>query len=249
MTMSDSMQKKSGGGERLVKFLAAAGLCSRRKAGDLVKSGAVACNGTTELDPSRKIGPADQVTVNGEPVAPPPAFRYILLHKPRGYVCTNADPHASRKAVELIGVPERLFSAGRLDKDSEGLLLFSNDGDYVAQLTHPRHEILKEYEVSTSPPLSAGALQRIRSGIRDDGELLSVRSVSELRPGHYRFVLNEGKKREIRRLVAAVGSSTLRLKRVACGGLKLGNLKCGAWRELSAEEVALTLLPGEAIRR
>ncbi|MPN22153.1 Ribosomal small subunit pseudouridine synthase A [bioreactor metagenome] len=168
-----------------------------------------------------------------------------MLNKPRGYVCTNADPHAPRKAVDLIRLdsPVRLFSAGRLDKESEGMILFSNDGDYVAQLTHPRHEILKTYLVRVVRELTSAELERIRAGIREDGELLRVVSIDPLGKCRYRIVLNEGKKREIRRLTAAVGAATLELRRVRIGGLELGDLPEGAFRELSPEEVALTLTP------
>ena len=135
----------TGSEERLVKFLSAAGVASRRAAGDLVKAGRIAVNGRTIREPGFRILPADTVTLDGRPVEPAGRFHYIMLNKPRGYVCTNADPHAPRKAVDLIRLdpPVRLFSAGRLDKESEGMILFSNDGDYVARLTHPRYELRK----------------------------------------------------------------------------------------------------------
>ena len=135
--------------ERLVKILSAAGLASRRGAGDLIKAGRVTVNGETVFEPGFRVAPSDRVEYDSVPVLAEERKVYIMLNKPRGYVCTNADPHADLKAVDLIRLtpPLRLFSAGRLDKDSEGLILFSNDGDYVARLTHPRHEILKVYQV------------------------------------------------------------------------------------------------------
>ncbi|HCH86988.1 MAG TPA: rRNA pseudouridine synthase, partial [Lentisphaeria bacterium] len=143
--------------------------------------------------------------------------------KPRGYVCTNADPHAPRKAVDLIRLdpPVRLFSAGRLDKESEGMILFSNDGDYVARLTHPRYEIRKTYLVRVTREFTEPELTRIRTGITDGGEHLRVISIAPAGNCLYRIVLNEGKKREIRRLTAAVGSPTLELRRIRIGGLAL----------------------------
>ena len=233
----------TGSEERLVKFLSAAGVASRRAAGDLVKAGRIAVNGRTIHEPGFRILPADTVTLDGRPVEPAGRFHYIMLNKPRGYVCTNADPHAPRKAVDLIRLdpPVRLFSAGRLDKESEGMILFSNDGDYVARLTHPRYEIRKTYLVRVTREFTELELTRIRTGITDGGEHLRVISIAPAGNCLYRIVLNEGKKREIRRLTAAVGSPTLELRRIRIGGLALGDLPQGAFRELTPEEVALTL--------
>ena len=233
----------TGSEERLVKFLSAAGVASRRAAGDLVKAGRIAVNGRTIREPGFRILPADTVTLDGRPVEPAGRFHYIMLTKPRGYVCTNADPHAPRKAVDLIRLdpPVRLFSAGRLDKESEGMILFSNDGDYVARLTHPRYEIRKTYLVRVTREFTEPELTRIRTGITDGGEHLRVISIAPAGNCLYRIVLNEGKKREIRRLTAAVGAPTLELRRIRIGGLALGDLPQGAFRELTPEEVALTL--------
>ena len=233
----------TGSEERLVKFHRAAGVASRRAAGDLVKAGRIAVNGRTIREPGFRILPADTVTLDGRPVEPAGRFHYIMLNKPRGYVCTNADPYAPRKAVDLIRLdpPVRLFSAGRLDKESEGMILFSNDGDYVARLTHPRYEIRKTYLVRVTREFTEPELTRIRTGITDGGEHLRVISIAPAGNCLYRIVLNEGKKREIRRLTAAVGSPTLELRRIRIGGLALGDLPQGAFRELTPEEVALTL--------
>ena len=233
----------TGSEERLVKFLSAAGVASRRAAGDLVQAGRIAVNGRTIREPGFRILPADTVTLDGRPVEPAGRFHYIMLNKPRGYVCTNADPHAPRKAVDLIRLdpPVRLFSAGRLDKESEGMILFSNDGDYVARLTHPRYEIRKTYLVRVTREFTEPELTRIRTGITDGGEHLRVISIAPAGNCLYRIVLNEGKKREIRRLTAAVGAPTLELRRIRIGGLALGALPQGAFRELTPEEVALTL--------
>lgn len=233
----------AAGGERLTKFLASAGIASRRAAGELVKAGLVAVNGEIEREPGRRIRPGDTVVCGGKPVHPAETPRYVMLHKPRGYVCTHSDRHAERKAVDLIDLPERLFSAGRLDKESEGLILFSNDGAFVERLTHPRYGILKRYRVRTARDLDAEAMERIRSGVSDGGETLRVHSVRRLAPYEYEFVLNEGKKREIRRITAACGAPTLRLKRVQIGALKLGMLKPGEWRELTPEEREAALTP------
>lgn len=234
-------------GERLVKFLAGAGIASRRAAGELVKAGRVAVNGEVEFEPGRRLLPGDVVTFDGAVVAPVETLHYIMLNKPRGYVCTSADPHAEHRAIELIDLPVRLFSAGRLDKESEGMILFSNDGAFVEHLSHPRYGILKRYHVRVKRDFASGELEKIRSGVEDDGEILRVHSVRRIAPCEYEFILNEGRKREIRRITARCGAPTVRLKRVQIGALKLGSLPAGAWRELSPEErrAALTVLPDE----
>ena len=168
-----------------------------------------------------------------------------MLNKPAGYVCTNDDPHAAKRAFDLIKIDgARLFSAGRLDKDSEGLLIVTNDGDYAMQLTHPRYEIFKTYLVKTDAAISAGELDRLRHGIIDNGEQLLPQKIEATGSCIYRFILNEGKKREIRRMVADAGRKTVSLQRISIGSLKLGELKSGQWRFLSAEEVNLSLRPG-----
>ncbi|MDR0932621.1 MAG: rRNA pseudouridine synthase [Victivallales bacterium] len=229
--------------ERLVKFLSSAGVASRRAAGDLVKSGRIAVNGKVVLEPGFQVAPSDTVTFDGNPVKIIAQLHYIMLNKPRGYVCTHSDPHAPLKAVDLITLtpPVRLFSAGRLDKESSGLILFSNDGDYIEKITHPRNRILKTYIVRVTRDFTNAELERIRTGIIDDGELLKVISISRLGATRYKILLNEGKKREIRRLTAIAGSPTVELRRVKIGELELGDLPEGTFRELSAAEVAQSL--------
>lgn len=232
---------------RLVKFLAAAGIASRRKAADLVAAGDILVNGKPPLGPGDPISSRDEVRCRGRVVTLNPLY-YIMINKPRGYTCTNEDAHAEKKVFELIDLPgsPKLFSAGRLDRESEGLLIITNDGDYGMRLTHPRHEVLKTYLVRTVGPIAAAELGRIRRGIVDEGEELRPRRIDELSPGYYRFILNEGKKREIRRLIRAAGGRTLELKRVRIGGLELGGLPPGKWRHLTPEEIAASLQAGGA---
>ena len=192
---------------RLQKFLAENGVASRRKSEELIERGKVRVNGHPaslgdKVDPKK-----DLVTVSGERIYPAETGNIsIMLNKPRGYVSTNADPHAEKKAVDLIRLPDspRLFSAGRLDKESEGMLLFSNDGDYVAVLTHPRNEILKTYIIRLRRELSPAEINRILSGIEDDGETLRALEMHALGDCRYSIILNEGRKRDIRRMTAAV---------------------------------------------
>lgn len=222
----------------LVKFLSSCGAASRRKAEELIRSGHVTVDGEVICDPAFRVDGTLPVTLDGTPVSAPEKRHYILLHKPRGYVCSNADAHAEKLAVDLIDIPgTRLVSAGRLDKDSEGAIIFSDDGEFINRLAHPRYGILKRYEVTTARPVSPEWQKKMVQGITDDGEKLKVISIKELTPCRYEIILNEGKKREIRRLTAAANAPTKRLIRVAIGEVELGKLACGTFRELSKDEV------------
>ena len=227
----------------LTKFLSTSGAASRRHAAELIKDGHVSVNGEVCTDPSVRIAPGDRVTLAGKPVEPPRGYVYVMLHKPRGYVCTAEDPHAPKKALDLIDLPGvRLVSAGRLDKNSEGLILFSNDGAWIEQLTHPRHGTRKTYQVTTDKPLSPADIRRLTtSGVQNDGETLRALFIHAEAPGRYIFILGEGKNREIRRMLESLDNRTRRLKRIAVGGLRLGGLPMGQWRFLSHAEALLAL--------
>ncbi len=227
----------------LTKFLSTSGAASRRHAAELIKDGHVSVNCAVCTDPSVRIAPGDRVTLDGKPVEPPRGYVYVMLHKPRGYVCTAEDPHAPKKALDLIDLPGvRLVSAGRLDKNSEGLILFSNDGAWIEQLTHPRHGTRKTYQVTTDRPLSPADVRRLTtSGVQNDGETLRALSIRAEAPGRYIFILGEGKNREIRRMLESLDHRTRRLKRIAVGELRLGGLPMGQWRFLSPAEALLAL--------
>ncbi len=232
---------------RLVKYISSTGAASRRKAGELVAEGRIKVNGEVCTNMAYQVTPSDLVTLNDTPIQPEERKLYIMLHKPVGYVCTNEDIHAKLKAVDLIDLSKnfRLFSAGRLDKDSEGLILFSNDGDFVKKISHPSFQVLKNYEVTTTKALTSDQIKKITSNtIVDDGEKLKAEAVEVIseKSNLYRFTLNEGKKREIRRLVKHFHpNQVVKLKRVSIGKLQLGNLPCGAYKELSLAEISLAL--------
>ena len=227
----------------LTKYLSTAGAASRRHAAELIKDGHVSVNGEVCVDPSVRIAPGDRVTLDGRAVRPVREYVYVMLHKPRGYVCTVEDPHAPKKALDLIDLPGvRLVSAGRLDKNSEGLILFSNDGAWIEQLTHPRHGTRKTYQVTTDRPLSPADIRLLTTtGVQNDGETLRALSIRAEAPGRYIFILGEGKNREIRRMMESLDNRTRRLKRIAVGGLRLGGLPMGQWRKLSPFEAKLAL--------
>ncbi len=225
----------------LTKYLSTGGVASRRKSAEIIKSGRVKVNGKVELNPGIRVGDNDLVEVDGAAVKHEQRV-YVILNKPTGYWCTSEDPHADLLAVDLIYIAGvRLFSAGRLDRDSEGLIVFTNDGDYAEKLAHPRHEIIKQYYVETFTPLTNEKLEEIRRGIVDDGERLKPLKIDYLCKSAYRFVLNEGKKREIRRLVNYAGGRVKLLRRTSIGKLQLENLKPGKWRKMTPQDISASL--------
>ena len=225
----------------LSKYLATCGFCSRRAAVDIIKASRVTINGEVEINPGFRVTDSCEVKVDGLLLTVPQKRHYVMLNKPRGYVCSNKDKHAGKLAVDLIKLdpPARLFSAGRLDCDSEGLIIFSDDGDFVNKIAHPSFCVLKEYKVKVSKTFSPSDLNKMVDGIVDDGEKLHVLKVKPFGKNTYILTLNEGKKREIRRIVKNLGAETLQLKRISVGNLKLGSLKVGEFRELSLEEIDL----------
>ena len=222
---------------RLVRFLALAGVASRRKSFDIIQSGKVKVNGLIVTEPSLFVNESDNIKLNNKTIALS-NFVYIMLNKPVGYVCTSSDPHVTKKAIDLINLPQyRLFSAGRLDKDSEGLIIFTNDGNFSDKLTHPSNNIIKTYEVIVKYKLPKDKTRDMLNGINDADETLRAVSIKALTSKKYIFVLNEGKKREIRRLVKYANSEVISLKRVSIGNLKLDNLPIGKWKYISPEKI------------
>lgn len=228
---------------RLQKFLAAAGVCSRRRGEDLIRAGRVTVNGRVEAVLGAKIDPEkDRVSVDGQPVKSEQRMVYIALNKPRGYVTSCR--HAGKKIVlELVNVPERVYPVGRLDKDSTGLLLLTNDGRMHLRLSHPSFDHEKEYDVIVERPISDGALRRMAEGM----PILDTRTrpavVTRLGERAFRIVLKEGRNRQIRRMIRRLGNEVVELRRTRMASVRLGRLAEGAWRHLSAEEVAALLPP------
>ena len=241
--MNDSTQDTGAPqGVRLNKALADAGVAARRKAEDLIRDGRVTVNGEVVVDLSRRIEPTtDQLAVDGVVVTRPDRLVYLMLNKPAGYLTAVTDTR-ERTVMELL--PEgfgRLFPVGRLDRDTEGLLLVSNDGDLGHRLMHPRFHVRKTYRAVVDGPMNEALADKLRRGlVLDDGptqpaevELTRVGSTSEVR-----LTIREGRKRQVRRMMSNVGHPVLELERVSYGPLTLGDLARGAWRELSGEELA-----------
>ena len=222
---------------RLQKFLSAAGVCSRRSGETLIRAGRVQVNYRVVDELGAKVDPAqDRVAVDGIPVVPEHGMIYIALHKPRGYVTSCHHP-GKRIVLELIDVPVRVFPVGRLDKDSTGLLLLTNDGRLHHRLSHPAFDHEKEYDVTVERPISDGALQRMARGLPILNTRTRPAEVTRVSEKRFRIVLKEGRNRQIRRMVGRVGNEVVSLTRIRFAGLRLGRLPEGAWRYLDDQEV------------
>ncbi len=226
----------------LARVMSKRGLCSRSQAEAAIRAGRVTLDGRVVRDPQTPTAADASIAIDDVAVVPVER-RYLMLNKPRGTVTTANDERGRDTVYALFadaGLPW-IAPVGRLDKASEGLLLFSNDSEWAARISAPESQLEKTYHVQVDRLPDADLLARIQAGVRDDGEWLAARSVMELRRGEknawLEIVLDEGRNRQIRRLLAALDVSVLRLIRVAIGPLQLGNLAKGQWRELDAEEV------------
>lgn len=239
MKLSDSAAKI-----RLQVFLSRNGVCSRRKAFDLVLGGRVSVNGQTVREPSTPVDPKkDKVCVDGREVKEK-AYHYVLLNKPAGYVTTKSDPFAQKTVFDLL---PRQFShlspVGRLDKDTEGLLLLTNDGDAAYRLSHPRFGVDKTYCVKIAGLLTAQQKSKIEEGVFVEGRKTAPAGIKDIQflknQTQMKIVIHEGRKRQIRLMFAQMGQKVVYLKRLSQGPLSLGALKIGRWRELTKEEIKI----------
>jgi 23S rRNA pseudouridine2605 synthase len=223
---------------RLQKWLASAGVCSRRKGEVLIQAGRVAVNGQVVTELGTKIDPAnDRVAVDGVPVAASDeALVYIILNKPRGVV-TSCEQEGVPVVVDLVQCDARVFPVGRLDKDSTGLVLLTNDGRLHHGLLHPSFDHEKEYEVTVARPIPEGALHSMAGGMPLMGTKTRPAMVKRRSDRRFQITLKEGKNRQIRRMVRKVGNHVVALKRVRIASIRLGKLKEGQWRHLTEREV------------
>ena len=228
--------------ERLQKILSAAGVCSRRAAEGYLTSGRITVNGELAQLGQQADPETDDIRVDGVPLDREPEAVYLMLNKPRGYVTTVSDEQGRKTVMDLLtGVHTRIYPVGRLDRDSEGLLLLTNDGALTQRLLHPSHEVSKEYRVTVSGPVEHAAenLRRIRDVA---GMAIRPAEVQMLRRegnrAELRIVIHEGRNRQIRRMCARCGLEVLRLQRVREHCLELGTLPLGQWRYLTAAEIA-----------
>jgi 23S rRNA pseudouridine2605 synthase len=231
-------------GVRLQKVLAAAGIASRRACEILISEGRVEVNSEIVVEQGRRVDPErDVIRVDGARIPPPRRHRYLALNKPRGVVATMNDPEGRRTVADLIAERrnERLFHVGRLDADTEGLLIVTNDGDFAHRLAHPSHQVPKTYIAEVAGAVSEQTLKRLRRGITlEDGPVrpTSVKIVSTAGDKTLiKITLQEGRNRIVRRTMESVGHPVRRLSRIGIGPVRLGNLKVGAYRELTREEL------------
>jgi 23S rRNA pseudouridine2605 synthase len=225
---------------RLSKHLAAAGIASRRAAEELIFAGRVSVNGTVQLLPQTLVGAQDAIAVEGKQVGTAEPKVYYILNKPAGYICTAKKFGSSKIVLDLFeDSPYRLFTIGRLDKETEGLLLVTNDGHFANRVIHPSACIEKEYLIKTSAEVSADHLIALSNGTLVEGVFVKPIRVAKVRRGTVKIVIGEGKKREVRLLCEAAGLSLKQLTRIRIGSLLLGTLPSGNWREMNERDKQL----------
>lgn len=227
--------------ERIQKILSDRGVASRRHAEDMIKAGRILCNGKVcrlgdSADPD-----LDEILLDGKPIPSSDDHVYIMLHKPRGYVTTLSDEKGRKNAAQLVeGCGKRVYPVGRLDLESEGLLLFTNDGDFANRLMHPKHNVDKVYRVTVRHYSDDGIRKLARpivlDGYRIQPPEITVISHDDVGTGLLEITIHEGRNRQVRRMCAAAGMTVTRLVRVAEGPVRLGSLPCGQWRYLTEEE-------------
>jgi len=229
---------------RLQKYMAQCGIASRRHSEELILAGRVKVNGKTVTQMGFRVSEQDRVEVDGKLIKKEEKLVYIMLNKPSGYVSTVSDPEGRKTVLDLIdGVKERIFPVGRLDYDTTGLLILTNDGDFAFENTHPGHEIKKTYIAEVQGIPSDKALEALKKGVVLDGkktapavvEVVDIKSKTTV----LKIIIHEGRNRQVRRMCEAVGHPVLKLKRTAIGRLTLGDLKPGEWRYLSSKEIKL----------
>jgi 23S rRNA pseudouridine2605 synthase len=221
---------------RLVKYLAHCGVASRRRAEELIAAGRVRVGGEAVADPARDVDEASGVEVDGRPVAPEPREVWIV-NKPAGVVSTAREPGHRAAVVDLVDSPRRLYPVGRLDADSTGLILVTNDGELANRLSHPRYGVQRTYRVRLRRPAAESQLRRLRNGVELDDGLTAPARVRRISPRVLELTLGEGRNRQVRRMVEAVGNQVSELTRIRYGTLELGTLPEGKARRLRPPEV------------
>ena len=227
---------------RLNKYIAAAGICSRRKADELIAAGNVKLNGAVVRQMGIVVEDGDRVTVNGKLIEPAQSKVYVVLNKPLGYITTMEDDKGRATVAELVDdIPERLFPVGRLDYNTTGLLIMTNDGQLTYSLTHPKHEVWKTYVATVAGVLSDQKIAKLRKGVDIGGFVTSPArgKVIKQMPRHavVEIQIHEGKNRQVRKMFSAVGNKVQTLERTAIGDVRLGRLMSGHYRKLTKEEI------------
>lgn len=227
---------------RINKYIAQAGFCSRRKADELIANGNVKINGAVLREPGYDVAEGDRVEINGNTLSAKQKLEYVLINKPLGMVTTVSDDKERLTVMDVVAdIDARLFPVGRLDYNTSGALIMTNDGELAYRLTHPKHEIYKTYRARVAGVLSNERASRLRKGVDIGGFVTSPAKVSIIKgSGHSTIVeiaIREGKNRQVRKMFAAVGNPVQELERVAIGDIRLGHLKAGHYRKLTREEI------------
>ena len=227
---------------RLNKYIASAGICSRRKADELIAAGNVKINGAVMREMGYDVQEGDHVSVNGRPVEAADNKVYVAVNKPKGYITSMDDDRDRATVAQLVSdIPERLFPVGRLDYNTTGLLLMTNDGDLAYRLTHPKHEVYKTYVAMVSGVVSDARLARLRKGVDIGGFITSPAKVRVIKQNQRSTVveisIREGKNRQVRKMFKAVGNTVIELERIAIGDVRLGHMQQGHYRKLTRREI------------
>ena len=225
---------------RINKFISQSGICSRREADKLIKKGVVHVNGEKCLTLGAKIKIEDKVKVNGKIINPERKV-YILLNKPKDFITTRKDTHGRRTVFELLkGIEERVFHVGRLDRNTTGLLLFTNDGDLSKKLTHPSYKVKKVYYVTLNKPINDIDIKKIKNGLNIENEIIEVDNISTLdKKNEVGIEIHIGKNRIVRKIIEKIGFKVIKLDRVLFGMLTKQNLPRGRWRKLTESEIRM----------
>lgn len=222
---------------RINKYLAHSGVCSRRQADELISQGRVSINEDVVKELGMKVSPEDIIKLDGKEVKLSKKFEYFLLNKPIGYVSTVKDPHAEKTVLDLVKSEERLYPVGRLDKDSRGIIIITNDGDLTYKLTHPKKDIFKTYEVILDKKPKEVDLKTLIRGIPMDGYLTKRAKIKKMSDYKYQISISEGKNRQVRRMFNYIGCKVVDLKRISIGKIKDNYLPEGKFRKLTKEEI------------
>lgn len=231
------------GNVRLNRFIASAGVCSRRKADELIAAGRVRVNGSVTTDFSTRVGSSDRVEVSGRVISQQ-TLRYLLLNKPKDTITTTSDERGRATVLDLVDLPEEersgLFPVGRLDRDTVGAILLTNDGELAHRLMHPRYEVPKVYVVRTREPVKPHELDALRKGVKlDDGQAVAERASYVDPQNHHEvgILLHEGRNRQVRRMLEVLGHEVVSLERVSYAGLTTQGIRRGHWRSLAPREL------------
>lgn len=222
---------------RINKYIAACGVCSRRKAEEYILSGRVRINDMVVSILSADVKENDEVFLDEKKIELESKYVYLMLNKPRGYVTTNNEQFGRKCTLDLIKENVRVYPIGRLDMDTEGLLLFTNDGEFANMLTHPKNKIEKTYIVTTNTFVTNENVDTLKKGVDIGGYVTKEAKVKKIGEKKIKIIISEGKNRQVRKMCSAVGLEVVNLKRVQISSLKLGNLACGKYRYLTKDEI------------